>query len=274
MSPLLSAENLNVWYHNTYALKNVSLTIPEKRITALIGASGSGKSTFLRSLNRMLDVVPNTKTEGSILYRGENILGNNIDVIALRRKVGMVFQNPTPFPKTIFENVSYGLEIQGVRKKKKGLLERFWGRGKSPNIDIEESVHELDRSVVQSLKEAALWEEVKDRLHLSAFRLSGGQQQRLCIARCLAVRPEILLLDEPCSQLDPISTSKIEKLLLQLKEQYTIVIVTHNLQQAKRIADYVGVFHLGEMTEYGESKQIFEQPRTQLARDYVSGNFG
>ena len=270
---IITTRKLNIWYNGLQALKNVDIELPENQITAFIGASGSGKSTFLRSLNRMLDIIPNAKVEGEILFRGENILSQDTDVVALRRKIGMVFQNPTPFPKSIFDNIAYGLEIQGIKKKYEGLWQIFNNK-KNNFVEFEKSQHPIDIAVVKSLKEAALWEEVKDRLRQSAFRLSGGQQQRLCIARTLAVKPEILLLDEPCSELDPISTKKIEELLMLLRENYTIVIVTHNLHQAKRISDHVGFFHLGELIEFGKTKDIFENPCQKITRDYVTGNFG
>lgn len=273
MESVLQVHNLDVWYKDIYALKDVSAQIPENRITSLIGASGSGKSTFLRALNRMLDTVPHARLEGSILFEDRNILHNDTDVIQLRRSIGMVFQNPTPFPKSIFDNVAYGLEIQGIRNKQKGGFLQMLKRRSSPE-NLEESTNELEQAVVRSLKEAALWEEVKHRLHESAFRLSGGQQQRLCIARAIAVRPSVLLLDEPCSALDPISTHKIEELLTQLKQHYTIVIVTHNLHQAKRISDYVGFFHLGELIEFGPTQEIYSNARQNLTREYVRGDFG
>lgn len=266
--------SLSVWYNGLQALKNINVKIPRNQIIALIGASGSGKSTFMRSLNRMLDIIPNTKTSGEILFNGENVLNEDVDVITLRRKIGMLFQNPTPFPKSIFDNIAYGLEVQGIVKKKSSKL---WGLFRSTKIvaqELEKSQHPIDIAVVQSLKEAALWDEVKDRFNESAFRLSGGQQQRLCIARAIAVRPKILLLDEPCSELDPISTRKIEELLLQLRSNYTIVIVTHNMHQAKRISDFVGFFHLGELVEFGKTKDIFENPCQKITQDYVMGNFG
>ena len=271
---IIKIRSLNAWYDGLQALKDINVEIPRNQITALIGASGSGKSTFLRSLNRMLDIVPNTKTSGEILFSGENVLNEYVDVITLRRKIGMLFQNPTPFPKSIFDNIAYGLEVQGIVKKK---LSKFWGLFPNTKItaqELEKSQHPIDIAVVQSLKEAALWDEVKDRLNQSAFRLSGGQQQRLCIARAIAVRPKVLLLDEPCSELDPISTRKIEELLLQLKNNYTIIIVTHNMHQAKRISDFVGFFHLGELVEFGETKNIFGNPCQKITRDYVMGNFG
>ncbi len=274
MQTILSAKNLNIWYSRLHALKNVSLDLPKNQITALIGASGSGKSTFLRSLNRMLDTVPKAKIEGEITFNGENILNPYTDVMELRKKVGMVFQNPTPFPKSIYDNIAYGLEIQGKKKTRK---KTFWHLLKSQTIkaeSIEKSLDEMDNSICRSLKEAALWDEVKDRLHHSAFRLSGGQQQRLCIARAIAVRPQILLLDEPCSDLDPISTRKIEDLLLKLKENYTIIIVTHNMHQARRIADNVCFFHMGELMEQGLATKIFSNPENNLTKDYISGVFG
>ncbi len=271
---IIKIKFLNVWYNGFQALKNINAEIYRNKITALIGASGSGKSTFLRCLNRMGDIIPNVKASGEILFNGENILNENIDVIELRREIGMLFQNPTPFPKSIFDNVAYGLEVQGIVRKK---TSRLWALFHNKNIiakELEKSPHPVDIAVVQSLKEAALWDEVKDRLNKSAFRLSGGQQQRLCIARAIAVRPQILLLDEPCSELDPISTRKIEELLLQLKKNYTIVIVTHNMHQARRISDFTGFFHSGELLEFGETKNIFEGPYHKTTRDYVMGNFG
>ena len=271
---IIKIRSLDAWYNGFQALKNINAEIPENKITALIGASGSGKSTFLRSLNRMRDIIPNARISGEILFSGENVLDKNTDVIELRRKIGMLFQNPTPFPKSIFDNVAYGLEVQGIVKKKNSKL---WGLFRNKNIiaeELENSRHPVDVAVVQSLKEAALWDEVKNRLNISAFRLSGGQQQRLCIARAIAVRPQVLLLDEPCSELDPISSEKIEKLLLQLKKNYTIVIVTHNMHQARRISDFVGFFHSGELLEFRETKNIFEKPHHKITQDYVMGNFG
>ena len=266
-------KNLSVWYKNFQALKNISTNIEERNITALIGASGSGKSSFLRSLNRMLDLVSEVRTEGEVNFYGNNIFNAHTDTIALRRKVGMVFQNPTPFPKSIYENVSYGLEIQGVKNNRKKPWFHF-GNGKIYAEDVERSNDPLDQAVFRSLKEAALWEEVKDRLHTSAYGLSGGQQQRLCIARAIAVRPEVLLLDEPCSELDPISTRRIEELLISLKQKYTIVIVTHNMHQARRISDYVGFFHLGDLVEFDNARTIFESPRQALTKEYITGAFG
>lgn len=273
MDGIITTKDLGVWYGQFQAVKEVSLEIPEHSITALIGASGSGKSSFLRCLNRMIDVIEGARAEGQALYRGNNILNEDTDVIALRRSIGMVFQNPTPFPKSIYDNIAYGLEIQG-QKKRARRAGRWWAAATIDPDQLEESLDPIDRRVVQSLKEAALWDEVKDRLHKSAFGLSGGQQQRLCIARAIAVRPDILLLDEPCSELDPISTRKIEDLLLNLKERYTIVIVTHNMHQARRVSDHVGFFHLGELVEFGPMAQIFSAPVQQLTRDYVAGAFG
>lgn len=266
---VLRAQALSVHYGSLHALKHVTLDIPEHRITALIGASGSGKSTFLRSMNRMLDHLPHTRIEGSLALRGEAMYGDLADVVALRERVGMVFQNPTPFPKSIYDNVAYGLEIQG-----KAQSASRWRHRKPTAERLEQSDDPLDRAVMRSLKEASLWEEVKLRLHQSAYRLSGGQQQRLCIARAIAVRPEVLLLDEPCSSLDPISTRHIEELLLALKSHYTIVIVTHNMHQARRIADFVGFFHAGELIEFDTTATIFESAKESLTREYVQGAFG
>ena len=271
--PIIHVQNLNLRYGSLHAVKNVSLTIPRNQVTALIGASGSGKSSFLRCINRMLDQIPNVTIDGQISVNGSGILDENTDVVHLRRKVGMVFQNPTPFPKSIFDNVAYGLEIQGIRNRQKKKWWPFARRALAAHL-LEQSTDPLEQAVVRSLKEAALWDEVKDRLHQSAYRLSGGQQQRLCIARAIAVRPDILLLDEPCSDLDPISTKHIEELLLQLKKNYTIVIVTHNMHQARRVADQVGFFHTGELVEFGPVNQIFEQAKQQLTREYVQGAFG
>lgn len=270
---IIKAQDVHVSYGGLQAVKDISITIPRNQITALIGASGSGKSTFLRSLNRMLDVVPLTTVEGKIFFKGEDILEKEVDVINLRKKIGMVFQNPTPFPKSIYDNIAYGLEIQGVKKKQRSGWHLFTREKFDPDV-LEKSQNTLDKAVVQSLKDAVLWDEVKDRLHESALRLSGGQQQRLCIARAIAVKPEVLLLDEPCSALDPISTHKIEDLLLTLKKKYTIIIVTHNMHQAKRISDHTGFFHLGDLVEFGTTKQIFTHPKETLTREYVRGNFG
>lgn len=270
----LEVKNLQVWYEDQQVLKQISVKIPKGKITALIGASGSGKSTFLRSLNRILETNPVVKIDGLVKIGGQKIYEPTTDLIELRRKVGMVFQSPTPFPKSIYENVAFGLKVAGVKpNQSKKTWWQIFEQKRTAN-EIENSEDFMDKVVVNSLKEAALWKEVKDRLHTSALKLSGGQQQRLCIARAIAVQPEILLLDEPCSALDPISTKKIEELLLKLSDKYTIVIVTHNLHQAKRISDHVGFFHLGEMIEFGESQHIFEEPEQELTREYVGGHFG
>ncbi len=247
----VEVENLNFYYGPTRALRDISMRIPAHQVTALIGPSGCGKSTFLRTLNRMNDIIPGARAEGKILIDGEDIYGNGIDVIQLRRRVGMVFQKSNPFPFSIFNNIAYGLRIAGVHQR----------------AEIEEVVE-------QSLKDAALWEEVKDRLPTNALELSGGQQQRLCIARALAIKPEILLMDEPASALDPISTSKIEELIDELQQQYTIVIVTHNMQQAARISDYTGFFLLGDLIEFERTEQIFTNPSDKRTEDYVTGRFG
>ncbi len=267
---IFRSQALNVHYGSVHAIKNVTLAIPERRITALIGASGSGKSTILRGMNRMLDHLPKTRIDGLLEFRGQNMYDDAYNVVELRERVGMVFQSPTPFPKSVYDNVAYGLEIQGKAKR----TSRWWNRRKITAAHVENSEDPLDRAVMHSLKEAALWEEVKNRLHHSAYRLSGGQQQRLCIARAIAVRPDVLLLDEPCSALDPISTRHIEELLLALKDNYTIVIVTHNMHQARRIADYVGFFHAGELIEFDATAKIFENASKQLTREYVQGVFG
>jgi len=269
-SPILAVRHLNVWYGNRQVLGDVTLDFAPHHITALIGASGSGKSTFLRSVNRMLDTIPIARVEGEIFFQQHNILQEDTDVIALRRSIGMVFQNPTPFPKSIFDNVAYGLEIQGIGHPRRP----WWTSRHRSSTKFEHSHHPLDIAVMRSLKEAALWDEVKDRLHHSAFRLSGGQQQRLCIARALAVQPSVLLLDEPCSELDPISTRHIEQTLLRLREHLTIVIVTHNLHQARRIADTTCFFHAGSILEHGPTQTLFTTPRESLTHDYVHGHFG
>jgi phosphate transport system ATP-binding protein len=249
LSPKIRVEHLNFFYGSFQALYDVSLNIPENRTTALIGPSGCGKSTFLRTLNRMHEISRNARVEGSVLLDGEDIFA--LDATALRRRVGMVFQKSNPFPKSIFDNVAYGLVVNGLR-------------GKAA----------LQQAVEQSLRRAALWDEVKDRLHKSAYSLSGGQQQRLCIARALAVDPEVLLLDEPCSALDPIATTKIEDLLFSLKEYCTIVIVTHNMQQAARVADYTGFFLLGRFIEFNRTQIIFKTPSQKETEDYITGRFG
>ena len=249
MSDIITVEGLNLWYGKHQALKNVSLRIPEKSITALIGPSGCGKSTFLKTLNRMNDLIPDVKITGDVRYQGENIFQQ--DVNELRRQIGMVFQKPNPFPMSIYDNIAYGPRTHGVRARAK-----------------------LDDIVEHSLRGAAIWDEVKDRLRKNALGLSGGQQQRLCIARALAVEPQVLLMDEPTSALDPISTSKIEEVALQLKEKYTIVIVTHNMQQAVRISDYTAFFLLGDLVEAGETEKIFSTPEDKRTEDYITGRFG
>ena len=251
MENILSVNDLNLWYGEHQALKNISLDIPEKSITALIGPSGCGKSTFLKTLNRMNDLVPGVRITGSVQYRGEDIYAPTTDVSELRRQVGMVFQKPNPFPMSIYDNVAYGPRTHGIRNRAK-----------------------LDDLVERSLRGAAIWDEVKDRLKKNALGLSGGQQQRLCIARALAVEPAVLLMDEPTSALDPISTSKIEDLAVQLKEKYTIVIVTHNMQQAVRISDNTAFFLLGDLVEFGSTEQIFSNPHDKRTEDYITGRFG
>ena len=251
MSDILEAKTLNLWYGEHHALHDVSLSVPEKSITALIGPSGCGKSTFLKTLNRMNDLIPGVKITGEVNYKGQNILAPSVDVNALRREIGMVFQKPNPFPMSIYDNVAYGPRTHGVRGKAK-----------------------LDDIVERSLRSAAIWDEVKDRLKKSAMGLSGGQQQRLCIARALAVRPEVLLMDEATSALDPISTSKIEDLALELKEHYTVVMVTHNMQQAARISDNTAFVLLGELVEFGRTEQLFSAPADKRTEDYITGRFG
>ena len=249
MSDIITVQDLNLWYGAAQALHHVSMDIPEKSITALIGPSGCGKSTFLKTLNRMNDLIAGVKGTGSVLYKEQDVFA--MDVSQLRREVGMVFQKPNPFPMSIYDNVAYGPRTHGIRNKVR-----------------------LDDIVEQSLRSAAIWDEVKDRLKKNALGLSGGQQQRLCIARALAVEPQVLLMDEPTSALDPISTSKIEELATELKERYTIVIVTHNMQQAARISDRTAFFLLGELVEYGDTEQIFAQPRDKRTEDYITGRFG
>ena len=251
MSNIITVEDLNLWYGSTQALHHVSMEIPEKSITALIGPSGCGKSTFLKTLDRMNDLVPGVRIEGTVRYDGRDIFAPDVDVNELRRQVGMVFQKPNPFPMSIYDNVAYGPRTHGVRNRAK-----------------------LDEIVEQSLRSAAIWDEVKDRLKKNALGLSGGQQQRLCIARALAVEPEVLLMDEPTSALDPISTSKIEELAIELKKRYTIVIVTHNMQQALRISDRTAFFLLGELIEYDDTERIFSTPSQKKTEDYITGRFG
>lgn len=273
MKHAITVRDLNVYYGDNHAVRGVDMAIERNKVTALIGPSGCGKSTYLRSINRMLDLVASARVEGDIMIQGQNILEASYDTIALRRQVGMVFQQPIPFPKSIYENIVYGLRVQDKTPMHVRILNSFRAQ-KYTGDELESSEVELDQLVVRCLKEVALWDEVKDRVHSSALGLSGGQQQRLCIARAIAVSPDILLLDEPCSALDPISTRKIEELILELKKKYTIVMVTHNMQQAKRISDKVGFFHLGSLVEFGTAKKIFEKPAHTLTREYVRGDFG
>ncbi len=251
MSDIMTVEGLNLWYGDHQALHDISMNIPEKSITALIGPSGCGKSTFLKTLNRMNDLIPGVKITGDVRYREQDIFAPGTDVNELRREIGMVFQKPNPFPMSIYDNIAYGPRTHGIKNRAK-----------------------LDEIVEKSLRGAAIWDEVKDRLKKNALGLSGGQQQRLCIARALAVEPEVLLMDEPTSALDPISTSKIEELAMQLKEQYTIVIVTHNMQQAVRISDRTAFFLLGELIECDDTQQLFSQPQDKRTEDYITGRFG
>ncbi len=251
MNDKMIATNLDFYYGQTHALKDVTLPIKERRVTAFIGPSGCGKSTFLRTLNRMNDLIEGTRVEGTILLDGEDIYGPRVDVTTLRKRVGMVFQRPNPFPMSIYDNIAYGPRLHGIRKKS-----------------------ELDAIVEQSLQGAALFDEVKDRLKKSALSLSGGQQQRLCIARALAVEPEVLLMDEPTAALDPISTQKVEELILELKQHYTVAIVTHNMQQAARVSDFTAFFLVGEMVEFGETQQVFHDPADKRTADYIGGRFG
>ncbi len=271
-SPIINTTSLDIWYGNVHAVKNVNLQIPRNKVTALIGASGSGKTTYLRCLNRMLDGIPNLRMSGTAKFGDTDILSPSTDVVLLRRDIGMVFQNPTPFPKSVYDNIAYGLEIQGMKRSRWGAM--FGKRKRLRGEDVERSDDPLDQAVVRSLKEATLWDEVKDRLGHSAYRLSGGQQQRLCIARSIAVKPQVLLLDEPCSALDPISIRHIEELLIVLKQNYTIVIVTHNMHQARRVADRVCFFHAGELVEVGSTDAIFSEPSKPLTKEYVMGAFG
>ena len=250
-NPILTVDKLSLWYGKSRALHEISMQIPEKKITAFIGPSGCGKSTLLRCFNRMNDLVDDVRTEGTILFEGASIHDPNLDVNALRSRIGMVFQKSNPFPKSIYENVAFGCRIQGINRK-----------------------HDLDPIVERSLRGAALWDEAKDRLHESALGLSGGQQQRLCIARAIAVEPEVILLDEPCSALDPIATAKVEELMLELKSRYTLVIVTHNMQQATRVSDFTAFLYLGTMVEYGETQKLFINPAKKQTEDYITGRFG
>ncbi|KTG28391.1 phosphate ABC transporter ATP-binding protein PstB [Haloferax profundi] len=247
---IIRADDINVWYGDEQALQNISMEIPENSVTAMIGPSGCGKSTFLRCINRMNDLIDVARVEGELTLRGKNVYDDDVDPVALRRRVGMVFQKPNPFPKSIYENVVYGLKIQGIEG-------------------------DYDEIVEESLKRAALWDEVKDRLHESGLDLSGGQQQRLCIARAIATDPEVLLMDEPASALDPVATSQIEDLVEELAEDYTVVIVTHNMQQAARISDKTAVFLTGgELVEFDDTQKIFENPESQRVEDYITGKFG
>ena len=252
MNQKISISNLNFYYGKAQALYDITLEIPERQVVAFIGPSGCGKSTFLRTLNRMNDTIPIARADGEILIDGEDIYAPGTDVVALRRQVGMVFQKSNPFPKSIFENVAYGIRINGIHDGKNDLSER----------------------VEKALRDAALWDEVKDRLNSSAFGLSGGQQQRLCIARALAVEPEVILMDEPASALDPIAAQKIEELIVELKKNYTIVIVTHNMQQASRVSDKTAFFMLGKLVEYGATIKMFQNPDQRLTEDYITGRFG
>ncbi len=248
---IIRTVNLNLWYGSKQILFNINMGIEKNRVTALIGPSGCGKSTLIRCLNRLNDLIDGCRIEGSVIIDGEDIYKEDVDPVEVRKKVGMVFQKPNPFPKSIYENVAYGAKIQGIKDKKK-----------------------LDKIVERSLKQAWLWDEVKNRLNESALGLSGGQQQRLCIARALAIEPEIILMDEPCSALDPIATAKIEDLIDELEEKYTVIIVTHNMQQAARVSDYTGFIYLGKLIEFGETKQIFENPKEKLTEKYITGRFG
>ena len=251
MSNIISVKDMCLWYGDNQALKNINIEIPEKSITAFIGPSGCGKSTFLKTLNRMNDLIPNVKITGDILYEGRDIFAKDVDVSNLRKEIGMVFQKPNPFPMSIYDNIAYGPRTHGITQKA-----------------------QLDEIVERALRSAAIWDEVKDRLKKNALGLSGGQQQRLCIARALAVEPKVLLMDEPTSALDPISTSHIEDLVTELKDKYTIVMVTHNMQQAVRVSDYTAFFLLGELVEFGGTDEIFSQPKDKRTEDYITGRFG
>ncbi|MGB4705129.1 MAG: phosphate ABC transporter ATP-binding protein PstB [Candidatus Saccharicenans sp.] len=248
---VIEVRNLNVYYGKFQALRSVNLDIQANRITALIGPSGCGKSTFLRALNRMNDLIEGCRTEGQVLFEGKNIYDPETDLLELRRRVGMVFQRPNPFPLSIADNITYGLRVHGITEREY-----------------------LEEKLYRSLQAVNLWDELKDRLHENALKLTGGQQQRLCIARLLAVEPEVVLMDEPCSSLDPVATARIEDLMYELKKDYTIVIVTHNMQQAARVSDYTGYFLLGDLVEFGETHQIFTSPRDKRTEDYITGRFG
>jgi phosphate transport system ATP-binding protein len=251
MKQKIQIKKLNLWYGTKQALIDINMPIYEKQVTALIGPSGCGKSTLIRCINRMNDVIDSCNITGEIFYDGKNIFEKNANAVALRRKVGMVFQKPNPFPKTIYENIAYGARVQGIKNKKL-----------------------LNQIVEKSLRDAFLWEEMNDRLYDSALGISGGQQQRLCIARTLSIEPDVILMDEPCSALDPIATNKIEDLIRILVNNYTVVIVTHNMQQAARVSDYTGFMYLGELIEFGKTKQLFEKPKEETTQNYITGRFG
>ncbi len=248
-APILQCQDLSIFYGTNQAVKNINLSVPEKKVTAIIGPSGCGKSTLLRTLNRMNDFIPSLRIQGDVIFRGQGLYAKNADPVEIRRQVGMVFQRPNPFPKSIYNNIVWGPKLHG---KKQGL----------------------DELVEDSLKNSSLWDEVKDRLHDQATGLSGGQQQRLCIARTIAMKPDVILMDEPCSALDPKSTARVEQLILELKKDYTIVIVTHNMQQAARVSDYTAFFYEGNLIEYDLTKNIFTNPKEQQTEDYISGRFG
>ncbi|MGA9030032.1 MAG: phosphate ABC transporter ATP-binding protein PstB [Methanoregula sp.] len=250
-STVIATKNLNLWYNEKHALQDITMEIEKKKTTALIGPSGCGKSTLLRCFNRMNDLISHVRITGELLLDREDMLCNGMDVVGLRKRVGMVFQRPNPFPKSVYENVAYGPRVHGINDRK-----------------------ELDTIVEKSLRHAALWDEVRDRLNDSALGLSGGQQQRLCIARTLAVGPEVILMDEPCSAIDPIATAKIENLIEMLKEEYTVIIVTHNMQQAARVSDYTGFMYLGKLIEFDKTTNIFEHPKEDLTENYITGRFG
>jgi len=248
---IIATKNLDLWYDTKQALMDITMNVEQNKVTALIGPSGCGKSTLIRCFNRMNDVIDKCKITGEVLFHGKNIYDAKADAVEIRKNIGMVFQKPNPFPKSIYENIAYGPKIQGVKDKKK-----------------------LDEIVEKSIRDAALWDEVSDRLNESAMGLSGGQQQRLCIARSLAIEPEIILMDEPCSALDPIATAKIEDLINILKKNYTVIIVTHNMQQAARVSDYAAYMYLGKLIEFGKTKDIFEKPKEELTENYITGRFG
>ena len=251
MKDKFTIKNLNFWYGDKHALKGINLSMKEREVTALIGPSGCGKTTFLRCMNRMHDLYPGNRYEGEILLDGKNLLEKGLDLIKLRSRVGMVFQKPTPFPMSMYDNIAFGLKLMGVKSKS-----------------------EISSRVEKALKDSALWDEIKDRLHEPALSLSGGQQQRLCIARAVAVEPDVILMDEPCSALDPVATAKIEDLITDLKQNYTVVIVTHNMQQAARVSEYTGFFMLGEVIEFDTTEKIFTAPANKLTEDYITGRFG